>query len=62
MARRALASKSRDGWVDMHPEQPRECRCGTKLRLTKDTIWFRGYPVVESFCQACTPKWKLVRV
>ena len=58
-----MASKSRDGWVDMHPEQPRECsKCQVRMRLTKDTIWFRGFPVCESFCQACTPKWRLERV
>ena len=56
-----MASKSRDGWNAMHPEQPRVCRCGAKLRLTRDTIWFRAYPVLESFCAGCTPKWRLVR-
>ena len=56
-----MAPKSRDGWVDMPEGQPRVCRCGAKLRLTKDTIWFRAYPVLESFCQSCTPKWRLVR-
>ena len=56
-----MASKSKDGWVHMDADQPRECACGQKLRLTRDTIWFRTMPVRESFCQACVPKWRLVR-
>ena len=56
-----MAQASRDGWKHMPPGQPRQCKCGRKLRLTKDTIWFRCFPVLESFCSSCTPKWRLVR-
>ena len=57
-----MASKSRDGWIDMPEGQPRVCRCGAKLRLTRDTIWFRTGPdVLESWCKQCLPQWKLVR-
>jgi hypothetical protein len=54
-------STSKDGWNAMKG-QPRTCRCGAVIRLTKDTAWFRTGPAAqETFCSACTPKYRLVR-
>lgn len=53
------AEPSRANW---EPNSPRACTgCGRRLRITKDSIFFRMWPVATSHCQDCMPKWKLVR-
>ena len=54
-----MPEPSRANW---DPDQPRECAgCGAALRITVDRILFRRYPVRESWCDRCSPKWKLMR-
>ncbi len=55
-----MPDPSRANW---DPDQPRECSvCGRLLRVTKDRIWFRRYPVKETYCDDCTAKYRLVRI
>ena len=53
------APPSRANW---EPNSPRDCTgCGRRLRITKDSIFFRMWPRPQSFCSDCMPKWALVR-
>lgn len=52
------AAPSRANW---DPDQPRDCAgCGRKLRITRDRIFFRRYPVPASFCDACKPRCRCI--
>lgn len=45
------AEPSRANWTE---GQPRTCsRCGKALRITKDSIFMRRFPVLESFHAEC---------
>lgn len=47
------AEPSRANWDS---DQPRDCkRCGERLRITRDNVIMRRYPIKESFHAACFP-------
>jgi len=51
-----MASRSKDGWIDMPEAQPRLCSCGRKVILAKGSTWFKTAPPLSTTCKECMTK------